>query len=204
MRSSRHPHPHIDPRAPRDNTRPGTNPPVFAWMPVNIATDYSLTVAGDPALENIVLEENGFADPLVLPEKAFEPGTYYWKWQADNVHGEVFCFEITADAVVLEVPLPGEWLKRFGDSHPRFHIKPDDLSALRASRENSRSEIWKTLKASADILLNETHNLAEPPFLFACQVGEGQGLRLADELAGFPHDVEPDVEIFFIVTVPVR
>jgi len=33
MKDTRHPHPHVDPRQPRNGARPGTNPPVFVWKP---------------------------------------------------------------------------------------------------------------------------------------------------------------------------
>ena len=57
MREHRHPHPHRDPRQPRADARPGTNPPVFAWLPVDSASGYRLEVARDPDLEEICLDE---------------------------------------------------------------------------------------------------------------------------------------------------
>jgi len=165
MKSRRHPHPHKDPRQPRDSTSPGTNPPVFAWLPVAGADEYFLTVARDADFRDVCLQERLGDQPLYLPENAFTPGKYYWKWSAGSVEGEVFTFEITPDAVVLEVPPADEWLRRLSDGHPRIYISPEEVAALRESRHNVRAAQWQQLKQIADGLLDEHHEIAEPPFL---------------------------------------
>ena len=47
IEETRHPHPHVDPRQPRDASRPRTNPPVFAWKPGDVAGPFTLIVARD-------------------------------------------------------------------------------------------------------------------------------------------------------------
>jgi len=167
MKSDRHPHPHVDPRQPRDGTAPGTNPPVFAWKPPEGADGFALTVARDEGLTDVVLDEGPLAEPVCLPEKAFEPGSYYWRWSAPaaGAEGEIFRFDISADAVVLEVPSASEWLRRLPDAHPRIYVRPDEIPELRASAKAERAGLWKKLKAHAERLLKEEHELAEPPFL---------------------------------------
>ena len=56
MREHRHPHCHVDPRQPRNDTRPGTNPPVFAWKPTEGATAFRLKVARDADFADICLD----------------------------------------------------------------------------------------------------------------------------------------------------
>jgi len=81
MRRQRHPHPHIDPRQPRNNSLPATNPPVFAWKPPSHDTDatrdtcaqYSLTIARDESLSDVVLRVEDLRDPVYLPERVFDP-----------------------------------------------------------------------------------------------------------------------------------
>jgi len=173
MKSDRHPHPHVDPRQPRDETSPGTNPPVFAWKPPEVdggaggAAGFTLTVARDEGLKDVVLEEKSLAEPAYLPEKAFPPGRYFWRWSASGAgdEAEVFRFEISADAPVVEVPPAAEWLRRFPDEHPRIFIRPEDVSGLRDSTKTGRAKLSKELKAAAGRLLKEEHELAEPPFL---------------------------------------
>ena len=82
MKEHRHPHPHRDPRQPRAEARPGTNPPVFAWLPVDSASGYRLQVARDPGFEDICLDQRDLQDPLFLPETAFAAGRYFWRWSA--------------------------------------------------------------------------------------------------------------------------
>ena len=165
MKGSRHPHPHVDPRSPRHESKPGTNPPVFVWKPPDGATGSAFVVARDAGLTDVVLREEGLADSAYLPERAFEPGRYFWKWSGEASEGEVFSFEITPEAVVLEVPPAAEWLRRFPSAHPRINIRPEEVAALRESRGNERAEFWQALRAAADELLAQPHELAEPPFL---------------------------------------
>ncbi len=164
MQESRHPHPHIDPRQPRDGTQPGTNPPVLVWKPPQPGGNSRLVVARDSALRDRVLDLE-LAESAYLPESAFPPGRYYWQWSNGDAAGEMFSFEITPEATVLEVPAAAEWLRRFGSRHPRIWIRAEQVEELRASRIGVRAQLWPQLQASADRLLDEPHNLAEPPFL---------------------------------------
>jgi hypothetical protein len=67
--------------------------------------------------------------------------------------------------VLLEVPSADEWLRRFPSGHPRIYINREELPALRESRSGPRAALWEGLRQSADLLLAERHDLAEPPFL---------------------------------------
>ncbi|MHC4914128.1 MAG: DUF4962 domain-containing protein [Planctomycetota bacterium] len=165
MKSQRHPHPHVDPRQPRNGTRPGTNPPVFAWRPPDGAGEFALTVARDAELSDAVICEKALTEPAFLPTKALAPGKYYWKWSAGDVAGELFEFEIAPDAVLLEVPPVEEWLAKFPAGHPRIWISPEEVEELRASRTGARAEMWKRLEAAADKLVEGEHEIEEPPFL---------------------------------------
>ncbi|MDP6777361.1 MAG: DUF4962 domain-containing protein [Candidatus Latescibacteria bacterium] len=165
MKEHRHPHPHVDPRQPRNGSRPGTNPPVFAWKPVDIETGTHLMVARDEAFSDLCLDVKRLQEPAFLPEEALAPGRYFWKWSAGSSESEVFEFEITPEAVVVEVPSVDEWLRRFSEGHPRMYIRPEDVQALRESRQGEGAEAWEALKHRADVLLEESHELEEPPFL---------------------------------------
>jgi len=161
MKETRHLHPHIDPRQPRHRAAPGTNPPVFAWKSEAGDTGFRLQVARDPAFADLCLDVAGLEDPLHLPEKAFSPGRYFWKWSSAKGRSEVFEFEIASAAVVLEVPPAGEWLRRFPEGHPRIYVRPEQVETLRSSPPNG----WEDLKTSADVLLAEAHEIPEPDFL---------------------------------------
>ncbi len=175
MRDSRHPHPHLDPRQPRDGSSPGTNPPVFAWKPAEGDDTFRLTIARDGDFADVRVDVQGLRDPAYLPEEAFEPGRYFWKWSpfakasgdksAGDGESEVFSFEITPEAVRLEVPPASEWLERFPRDHPRLYVRPEEVAALRASRNGNRAQMWQQLQAAADALLDEPHEYPEPPFL---------------------------------------
>ena len=123
MKNSRHHHPHIDPRQPRDGSRPATNPPVFAWKPREGDERFELIVARDAELSDVALREADLRDPVFLPETALEAGHYWWRWSAGGDLSEVFAFEVAEDAVVLEVPPAGEWFDRMPDTHLRQSLQ---------------------------------------------------------------------------------
>ncbi len=165
MRKDRHPHPHIDPRQPRDGSKPRTNPPVFAWKPSDDEGVSKLTVYGEAQCQELALELDGLADPVYLPEKALAPGRYEWEWSTQNESGERLAFEITDSSAVVEVPPVDEWLRRFSDNHPRIHVRGEELDALRESRNGERAELWSGLKADADDIVETEHQIAEPDYL---------------------------------------
>ncbi len=162
MLEHRHPHPHIDPRQPRNDTEPATNPPVFAWKPMDSASGYSLTVAADPDLAAPLIDLRGLTDPLWLPEAALPPGDYYWRWGADGKVSEVFRFRVTQTAAVVEVPPAAQWLARLPSTHPRLYLRPEDIPGLRRSLSGGKRE---RLQAAAEVVLAQEHQIAEPPFL---------------------------------------
>ncbi len=165
MDETRHHHPHIDPRQPRDGARPQTNPPVFAWKPQGGQEHFWLTVARDEALSDVVLQIEDLEDPMFLPTNALEPGRYWWTWGSAAGQASTFSFDVGEDAVTVEVPGAAEWLKRLPEGHPRIYVRPEQIEAIRASREDLRAEQWAELKQLADELLAEDHEIEEPPFL---------------------------------------
>lgn len=161
----RHPHPHIDPRQPRHRSQPATNPPVFAWKPLENNSRYSLMIARDPNFEEIYLHVRDLTEPLFLPIQAFPPGRFFWKWQGGTRESSVFSFEVTQQAVKLEIPPVEDWLQRFSPKHPRIFIRPEQQAQLKAIFRDERAAAWQNLQQTADKLLNESHEYPEPPFL---------------------------------------
>jgi len=165
MKGTRHPHPHLDPRQPRDGACPDTNPPVFAWKPRAEGKRFRLTVARDPEFTDIYLDLSDRSDPVFLPETAFPEGAYYWKWFSGGDESETFSFEIAPQAVTLEVPPVEEWLRRFPSGHPRLFLRPEDVEQV-GKRVLGEQEALRTgLQALADEKLSEPHEMEEPPFL---------------------------------------
>ena len=165
MKESRHPHPHIDPRQPRNGTSPGTNPPVFAWKPGSSQESVDLWISRDSTFADVHTEVKGLADPLFLPEKAFPEGTWFWKWGREGEESEVFSFSVDGDAVELEVPPAADWLEAFSGGHPRIYARSEAVGAWRTSiRETAPSVVDEVLSA-AGAALRECHTIEEPPYL---------------------------------------
>ncbi|RIK54641.1 MAG: hypothetical protein DCC57_06530, partial [Chloroflexi bacterium] len=83
-------HPHIDPRQPRQGSQPGTNPPVFAWKPSPDQTAFRLLIACDAGFTQVVTDLPDLTEPVYLPEKAFAPGRYFWRWESGGEQSEPF------------------------------------------------------------------------------------------------------------------
>ncbi|MEZ5277669.1 MAG: DUF4962 domain-containing protein [Opitutaceae bacterium] len=183
MKESRHPHPHVDPRQPRNNDRLGTNPPVFAWKPpagevrvrisgthppvytsvlVESKDGYRLEVARDLDFADKVIDLPGLVDPVHLPEKALPAGGYFWRWSSGEAVSEVFSFTIPQDAVRLEVPPAETWLEAFSGPHPRVQVSAGDLPQLRSRLERDRPSERAAMIAEADAILKEAHHYPEP------------------------------------------
>ncbi|MBL8992836.1 MAG: DUF4962 domain-containing protein [Spirochaetia bacterium] len=159
------PHPHLDPRQPRNGTFPKTNPPVFVGAEIKGIENHRLRIATGSDFKNLVLEKDCGREALFLPETAFDPGKYFWKWSSEAGESEIFSFVIEPDSLRLEVPPAGEWLRRMGTEHPRLYFRKSEVETFRASRFAERKEKWRLLKKDTDLLLKEKHHLFEPPYL---------------------------------------
>ena len=161
MKNTRHPHPHLDPRQPRNGQIPRTNPPVFAWKPREDQRRFALQVARDPDFTNPVIELGDLTDPLHLPKQALPPGKYWWRWSADGEQSQVFTLTIDTDAAIVEIPPADEWLARLPQNHPRIYLQPNQSAALRADSPPQ----WPALRTEAEAQILQSHRIAEPDFL---------------------------------------
>ena len=162
---SRHPHPHIDPRYPRQGGRELTNPPVFAWKPDGVAPPYFLEVARDASFTDVALRAEGLVDPVYLPAKALEPDGYHWRWGSREDVASIFAFEILPDAIELEVPSASAWLEAIPKGHPRLYVAEGEVDAFRKRCKQDAPEGLDDLLKSANQLLGESHRMSEPEFL---------------------------------------
>ena len=166
LESIQSPHPHVDPRQPRDHTKVRTNPPVFAWKPDRARENprFRLQVATDSKLKQRVIDEKNLADPVFLPQHAMEPGTYFWRWTSGDHKSEIFSFKIVKGAVRLEVPPTHTWLESFSGKHPRLFFEEPSTEGVLESMKQNHPEAVEDLFQNADRLLEQRHHLPEPPF----------------------------------------
>ena len=160
-----YPHPHEDPRQPRQNSKARTNPPVFSWKPEKSEQkrEFRLLVATDEKLKKRIIDEKSLLDPVFLPEKALAPGTYFWRWSQGETKSEVFSFKVPKSSVKVEVPPARDWLDSFSEAHPRFLFpeKPDS-ETLETLRERDPQAVAELLE-DAEAELKKSHHMAEPP-----------------------------------------
>ena len=205
MKEQRHQHPHKDPRYPIHGISVGTNPPVFTWKPVDHEADetYHLVVACDPAFHRVCLEVRSVQDPVYLPQRAFDPGVYSWKWSVGDMESEVFSFEVTKDAAVVEVPAVTTWFQNLPAGHPRIYLRPENLPELRESWRTNRADEVQTIVAQADKLVGQSHHIDEPPFLPDARINYtawfSTWIKIANESRAFVGNAE-NLALAYLIT----
>ena len=165
IEETRHPHTHVDPRYPRDGGQEMTNPPVFAWKPESASAPFVLEVSQDGAFAPPILRVGGLEDPIYLPENAFEPGRFWWRWGDGNDWATTFTFDITGDAVTLEIPAASSWIEAMPNGHPRLYVSEHAVDSFRIRCEQDPPAGLDSLLQSANQLLGEAQTSPEPAFL---------------------------------------
>lgn len=159
----RHPHPHVDPRYPRNGSAVSVNPPHFSWKP-EMDGPYRLTVSRNADFSDSIIDQR-VDDPVFLPETALPTGTLHWRWGDKTDWAESFTFSIKDHALEMEIPGAADWLSRVPEQHPRIYITPDSVDDLRARVSAERKEDLDKLTADAESLLQEAQTIKEPEFL---------------------------------------
>ncbi|MEZ4637828.1 MAG: DUF4962 domain-containing protein [Caldilineaceae bacterium] len=157
-------HPHVDPRQPRHQSEPGTNPPVFAWKPAADQDRFHLEVSRNADFTDAALDLPDLTEPIFLPEQPLAPGRYHWRWSANGETSDVFSFEITSAVAEVVFPPVTEWLAHF-DARPRIYVQSSQVETVRRRFADTDSTMKGKLLADAERLLTEPQTLAEPPFL---------------------------------------
>ena len=163
MLASRNPHPHLDPRQPRDQAVISTNPPVFAWKAKSEQGPFRLRVANGAG--TAILAVDGLRDPVHLPVEVLAPGSYTWHWEDRQDTGETFAFTVPEDAVELSVSPVSEWLSCFGTDHPRLYLSTNRRDQIRAALNDEYADAWSRLQPEAEELLADPRHIEEPPYL---------------------------------------
>jgi hypothetical protein len=161
----RHPHPHIDPRCPREGTTEETNPPVFAWKSETTDKPFVLDVARSASFEDTSIRVEGLEDPIYLPEVAMDTGTWFWRWGTGSDWAETFRFDISPEAVKVEIPSASKWISEMPIGHPRLYVTEDEVDTFRARCSGDLKSEFETLLDSAKKELSEPHTMEEPEFL---------------------------------------
>ncbi|HCL27375.1 MAG TPA: hypothetical protein DIC52_02930 [Candidatus Latescibacteria bacterium] len=165
IEETRHAHPHIDPRRPRPGVREETNPPLFAWKPEATDGPFVLEISRSSSFTDSPLRVTGLDDPIYLPEVALDAGAWFWRWGAGGDWSEIFAFEISQEAVRIEIPLASKWIPLMPSGHPRLYVTEEGVDAFRSRCTGDLQSGCDALLASARTVLAEPHAIDEPEFL---------------------------------------
>ena len=135
---TRHPHPHMDPRCPRDGTSEETNPPLFAWKPETTDGPFVLEVSRSASFTDTSIRIEGLEDPIYLPEEAMDSGTWFWRWGTGSDWAKTFSFDISPNAVKIEIPLASKWIAKLPTGHPQIGPGQSAEPLVRGLEEDGR------------------------------------------------------------------
>lgn len=154
---------------PETGTQPATNPPGFTWRPCKDAVAYHLQVAADETFEKVAYEKPGIRWSAHRPSIVFEPGEYFWRYAALGEDGDrtdwstVRQFTASGEAVEFPMPPASELIERMPAEHPRLFFRPEDIPTLREHAQGDFKKQFDSLIKSADKLLENPPDTAEPP-----------------------------------------
>ncbi len=150
---------------PEDGSLARTNPPGFAWLPMEGIHTYRVRIwqenASEPAIEELV------ADNLYVPCQILESGTWEWSVEALDEGGEVVAtrepYSVTIPPDVLRRPYPdiGELLDEVPETRPRIIFTPDRIEAIRDQLEGSRKDDYRRLEQAVEDAIEM--GIPEPP-----------------------------------------
>lgn len=122
--------------SPADGAIGVSNDPVLSWESSNFAVSYTLTVANDPALQDVVFQQSGIASPQAAFADLEECQRYYWSVEAENSFGSqtstpaVATFDAFAradqnlDGMVNPTDF-GAWIFNFNTQNPTADVNND-------------------------------------------------------------------------------
>ena len=153
--------------APGSVTR--TTPPAFVWRPQEGGASYDLQCARSGRFDADAYVAEGVEWNVHCPPKAFEPGTWSWRFRARYKDGELSdwstpqAFRIAEDA--RQLPLPGrkELLDRIPKTHPRLFVRPEQVPDLRRRAQGDLRSSFDLLVAECEKLTASPPPTAEPP-----------------------------------------
>jgi hypothetical protein len=149
---------------PPDASPVAINPPPFAWVPEKGAVEYLLQVSTSSDFKTTAVQAvtpyTLYAHPASL-----NPGTYYWRYRFHTARtksgwSQTRSFTVPAAAPRFARPSRDAVAAAIPAAHPRAYIRPENLAALRASRE-TLPKAWAQLSAQADEALTAPL-MAEP------------------------------------------
>ena len=181
-------------RAPADGERLTVNPPVFVWLPVKGAAEYTLQYSRDPVFKDgstVTVKKDAAprTDRRALPfggmtdftytekpatvhvlRETLSPGAWYWRYGCDAgapagvVFGSARRFTIAEDAVAIPFPDIEQMIARIGASRPRVLVTPAMVAEFRELARGPLKEEADRMRHNCDRLTGEPL-LPEPDFL---------------------------------------
>ena len=154
---------------PADGAVPAMNPPGFTWRPDLEAKSYAVQVAKDAAFRHLVYQKNDCAWSAHCPNAAFAPGAYHWRYTVQYADGkrsawsESRAFTVEVKAVVAPQPDHRALAQSVVGARPLLFFRAEDLPDLRTMANGPLADRWKDLQRSADEILANPPDLAEPP-----------------------------------------
>ncbi len=153
---------------PADGDVSQVTPPSFSWRPQRGLT-WEIECARDAQFRRIEYRVSGVEFNVHCPPRAFEPGTYTWRYRGKDKSGKVTnwsrarTFTIAKDAVAMPLPARQELIARIPKTHPRLFMRPENLGRLRELAQGKMKHEYNDLVKECERLLAKPPATKEPP-----------------------------------------
>ena len=154
---------------PADGEVVSANPPCFVYPASSVHERYTVQVTRDPSFPPDGTRELGSSYMLLVPNGAFEPGTYHWRWRpaetAVDAWSSVRSFSVPDGAPVVPFPDLTRLVERLRGVRPRVFVGATGVEGLRAQAEATFGPDWQEAAARRAARAAGKALLPEPDFL---------------------------------------
>ena len=156
--------------APEMGTVAPMNPPVFVWLPVEQAPEYTLQWSRDPGFPAGETESVRSSLTIVAPRHTLAAGEWHWRFGCERPEPVGMAWSRTRSFTVAEdaprVPFPdvAEVVRRLSAYRPRDFLAPGDLERFRALAQGELKPSVDAMRREAEQYLGQ-ELLPEPPRL---------------------------------------
>jgi len=156
--------------APEKGTRAPLNPPVFVWLPVQEATEYTLQWSRDPAFPEGQTESARCTLTIYVPRRIVAPGRWHWRFGRElpppvgMVWSRTRSFIVPEDAPKIPFPDVAEVVRALSAYRPRDFLAPGDLERFRALAQGELKPTVDAMRRDAERYIGQ-ELLPEPPEL---------------------------------------
>ena len=153
---------------PEGGQTTATNPPYFAWLPVDGIDTYTIQYSKTDSFEpdhTVTVEDIDMT--VYIPVELMEPGNWYWRYgyndDGKSHYSRVRSFHIPEDAIDFPLVTADTLIERVPESRPRLYFTPGMVEDIRSDTQGRYDHLIKdVIQEAEEILLMDEPLFQEP------------------------------------------